>query len=258
MSMNSQTWRVGELAEAAGLTVRTLHHYDRIGLLCPSLRNEGGHRVYTGDDARRLFQIVALRGLGLTLGQIQDCLTKKLDPRPLLAEQVRTLSAQIESGGRLRTRLLSLLEVLEQRNEPDGHDLLQLIQQTVDVGRLVSEYLTVEQTERMTHRHAELGPLATALIRDELPNLYRQALAAYRTDADPSDPTVRAIVERIDTASATLSGGDDSVTSGVRRMWAERGEEVYPGSGVPWRELVEFLDRARTVGSGRPADPVRR
>jgi DNA-binding transcriptional MerR regulator len=130
MSMNSQTWRVGELAEAAGLTVRTLHHYDRIGLLCPSLRNEGGHRVYTGDDARRLFQIVALRGLGLTLGQIQDCLTKKLDPRPLLAEQVRTLSAQIESGGRLRTRLLSLLEVLEQRNEPDGDDLLQLIQQT--------------------------------------------------------------------------------------------------------------------------------
>jgi MerR family transcriptional regulator, thiopeptide resistance regulator len=134
MSMDSPTWRIGELAEAAGLTVRTLHHYDRIGLLCPSLRNKGGHRVYTSDDAQRLYQIVALRGLGLSLGQIRDCVSTEMDPRPLMAEQVRILSAQIESGVRLRTRLISLLESLEPYAEPDGRDLLQLIQQTADVG----------------------------------------------------------------------------------------------------------------------------
>ena len=43
-------WKVGELAERTGLTVRTLHHYDAIGLLCPSRRTEGGARLYGRDD----------------------------------------------------------------------------------------------------------------------------------------------------------------------------------------------------------------
>jgi hypothetical protein len=74
------TWRT---SRAAGLTVRTLHHYDQIGLLCPSRRSVGGHRLYGGADARRLYQIVALRGLGLQFGQIRACLSAELDPRPL-------------------------------------------------------------------------------------------------------------------------------------------------------------------------------
>src|ERR1700744_6163652 len=105
MSPQPQTWRIGELADAVGLTVRTLRHYDQIGLLCPSLRNGGGHRVYTSGDARRPYQIVALRGLGLQLGQIRACLSTQLDPRPLIAEQVRTLTAQIQAGTQLRSRL---------------------------------------------------------------------------------------------------------------------------------------------------------
>ena len=56
-----QVWKVGSLASATGLTVRTLHHYDHIGLVSPSGRTPSGHRLYEESDVRRLYQVLALR-----------------------------------------------------------------------------------------------------------------------------------------------------------------------------------------------------
>lgn len=64
------TWRVGELARLTGLSVRTLHHYDQIGLLQPARRTPGGHRLYTPVDVTRLAFIVVLRRAGVTLAEI--------------------------------------------------------------------------------------------------------------------------------------------------------------------------------------------
>ena len=50
MSGSDQAWKVGALAQATGLTVRALHHYDHIGLLSPSMRTAAGHRLHTADD----------------------------------------------------------------------------------------------------------------------------------------------------------------------------------------------------------------
>jgi DNA-binding transcriptional MerR regulator len=155
VSLETRTWRIGELADAAGLTVRTLHHYDQIGLLRPSQRNAGGHRLYSEADARRLYQIVALRGLGLTLAQIRDCLAAEVDPRPLLAEQVRALNAQIGTITQLRDKLVALLDRLDQHEELDDGDLLELIHQTADATRLVTGYLTAEQIDWLARRHEE-------------------------------------------------------------------------------------------------------
>ncbi len=68
--------KVGELAKRTGLTVRTLHHYDEIGLLKPSLRTEAGHRLYDADDVARLQKIVLLRQLGFSLEEVQACLDR--------------------------------------------------------------------------------------------------------------------------------------------------------------------------------------
>ena len=59
--------KVGELARSTGLTVRTLHHYDEIGLLKPSDRSESGYRLYSQQDVARLHAIQAMRHLGLAL-----------------------------------------------------------------------------------------------------------------------------------------------------------------------------------------------
>ena len=68
--------KVGELARRTGLTVRTLHHYDEIGLLRPSLHTDSGHRLYTAADIARLQQVLSLRQLGLSLEEVRDCLDR--------------------------------------------------------------------------------------------------------------------------------------------------------------------------------------
>ena len=84
-----QVWRIGELARATRVTVRALHHYDRLGLLVPSSRTSGGHRCYTGDDVRRLHTILALRGFGLPLRDIAAALAAGgEDPREILRRQL--------------------------------------------------------------------------------------------------------------------------------------------------------------------------
>jgi MerR family transcriptional regulator, thiopeptide resistance regulator len=68
--------RIGEVAAATGLTVRTLHHYDEIGLLAASERSEAGYRLYSDADVRRLYRIVAFRRLGFALSQIAPLLDR--------------------------------------------------------------------------------------------------------------------------------------------------------------------------------------
>jgi DNA-binding transcriptional MerR regulator len=64
IAMKFEALKVGELARRTGLTVRTLHHYDEIGLLNPSLHTEAGYRLYTAGDVARLQQVLSLRQLG--------------------------------------------------------------------------------------------------------------------------------------------------------------------------------------------------
>lgn len=72
--MITQTWSVGEVAALAGVTVRTLHHYDRIGLLPASERTAAGYRSYTEADLMRLQRILAYRELGFGLDEITSLL----------------------------------------------------------------------------------------------------------------------------------------------------------------------------------------
>jgi len=63
-----------EFAKLAGVTVRTLHHYDRIGLLKPSGYTDAGYRLYRQEDLIRLQQIVTLKFIGFSLPQIKNLL----------------------------------------------------------------------------------------------------------------------------------------------------------------------------------------
>jgi DNA-binding transcriptional MerR regulator len=67
-------WTVGQVAEELGVTVRTLHHYDEIGLLHPSERSAAGYRLYTRADLERLQNIVVYRRLGFPLEEIGELL----------------------------------------------------------------------------------------------------------------------------------------------------------------------------------------
>ncbi|MBV9387634.1 MAG: MerR family transcriptional regulator, partial [Chroococcidiopsidaceae cyanobacterium CP_BM_ER_R8_30] len=66
--------KIGELAKQTGISIRTLHYYDEIGLLSPSHRTESGHRLYVEQDIIRLQQVMSLRQLGFSLKEIRECL----------------------------------------------------------------------------------------------------------------------------------------------------------------------------------------
>lgn len=92
----SETYRVAEFARLAGVTVRTLQYYDRIGLLRPSRSSEGGQRLYLRRDLLRLQQILTLKWMGLRLDAIRAMLeSPRYDLRATLKLQQAAIDAQV-------------------------------------------------------------------------------------------------------------------------------------------------------------------
>ncbi|GAB3546734.1 DNA-binding transcriptional MerR regulator [Actinopolyspora lacussalsi] len=100
---------VGEVARLSGVTVRTLHHYDEIGLLSPSGRSTAGHREYSDADLERLRRVLAYRELGFGLTDIAEILDGG-DPTDQLRRQHRLLTERI---ARLRATLATVELELE-------------------------------------------------------------------------------------------------------------------------------------------------
>src|SRR5437899_1165849 len=106
IAMRFEALKVGELARRTGLTIRTLHHYDDIGLLKPSLHTEAGHRLYAAGDVARLQQVLSLRQLGFSLEQVRDCLDRPgFSPLEVIGLHVARLREQIELQRKLCERL---------------------------------------------------------------------------------------------------------------------------------------------------------
>jgi MerR family transcriptional regulator, thiopeptide resistance regulator len=96
------SWTIGEVARLAGVTVRTLRHYDEIGLLSPSARTASGYRRYKYGDLERLQRIVAYRQLGFGLDEIATILDDpKADPLDHLRRQHELLTGRVEELQRI-------------------------------------------------------------------------------------------------------------------------------------------------------------
>ena len=102
---------VGEVAAMAGVTVRTLHHYDRIGLLSPSGRSAAGYRLYAPADLDRLHQVLVYRELGFSLEDVA-ALLDDADPVEHLRRQHRLL---LERLGRTQAMVAAVEKEMEAR-----------------------------------------------------------------------------------------------------------------------------------------------
>lgn len=153
---------VGELARRCGLTVRTLHHYDAIGLLVPALRSGAGYRLYARADIERLHRIQALRQLGLSLTDIGTALS---GPQRPLAEVVDRQIAQIDreryEAARLRERLVHLRAQLADGQSPDLADWLDTLEQMT----MYEKYFTPEELKTLPlHTDPDVLPAWSALV----------------------------------------------------------------------------------------------
>jgi len=101
--------RVGEVARRTGLTVRTLHHYDELGLLVPSGRSAGDYRLYSDADLRRLLAIQHLKSLGLSLDDIAAALDDPgFDARDAVERHIAAVEARLAAERELLERLKAL------------------------------------------------------------------------------------------------------------------------------------------------------
>jgi MerR family transcriptional regulator, thiopeptide resistance regulator len=101
----AKSYSVGRVADLSGVTIRTLHHYDEIGLLSPGGRSDAGYRVYEDSDLERLQRILFYRELGFTLKEIStiiedpgiDAIGHLRRQRGLLVERIERLSAMVDA-----------------------------------------------------------------------------------------------------------------------------------------------------------------
>lgn len=145
--------KVGELAKRSGLTVRTLHHYDAIGLLTPSARADNGYRLYDRDDIARLHRIQAMRRFGLSLTEIGAYLAEPDTPLASVVErQIAMLDQQIDQASRLRERLSHLRDMLLEGKEPELADWLI----TLELMTMYDKYFSEDELARLPmYRNAQ-------------------------------------------------------------------------------------------------------
>lgn len=111
----SELWPVGRTAEALGVTVRTLHHWEATGLFVPSARSRSGYRLYTEDDVARLERIVLYRRLGFSLDEVTALLD---DGAPVVDMLRRRRAALLEELDETR-RVLDALDTTLERHMDD-------------------------------------------------------------------------------------------------------------------------------------------
>jgi MerR family transcriptional regulator, thiopeptide resistance regulator len=234
---------VGHLARATGLTVRTLHHWDEIGLLRPAERSGAGHRHYSDADVRRLYRIVALRRLGLSLEDVAGALAAEGDDlreavAAHLAEVERRLAAQRE----LRRRLMGILDAFDRLDGPSTDQIIDAI----EVMTMSERYYSPEQLEQLAERRERLGD---ARIRD-YEQEWAELLAALEREraagADPAEAGVQALAERWRELIAAFTGGDAGLHDSLNRMYAEEGVE-RASRGAVSSELWDYARRALDV-----------
>ena len=176
--------KVGELAKRTGLTVRTLHYYDEIGLLSPSHHTETGHRLYAPGDVARLQQIMSLRQLGFSLEEVRDCLKRDdFSPQHVIRLHLARLREQIE----LQRRLCDRLEALAARLSAAEEVSVEKFIQTIEVIAMLEKYYTPEQLEEIERRRQQVGEERIREAETEWQELMAQVRAEMDRGTDPTD-----------------------------------------------------------------------
>jgi MerR family transcriptional regulator, thiopeptide resistance regulator len=230
-------WKIGELARRTGLTVRTLHHYDDIGLLSPADRSEGGHRVYGEADVRRLYRIVSLRSLGLPLEAIGAALDEDgFDARAAVPAHLARLEAQMEQQRLLQDRLQRLLERL------DTEDFLTTIEELT----MHQRYYTPEQLDQLERRRQTIGEEAIREVEREWAEIFATLRAELDAGTDPADPKLRPLAERGRELVAMFTGGDPGITSALKEMWAKEDPDQV-SHGMVDAELWDYYGKVQAA-----------
>lgn len=121
-------WFVKDLSKLTGVSVQTLHHYDRIGLLKPSLRQANGYRVYSERDLLTLQQIIALKFFGFELAQIKTLLVEESSALQHFNSQAQVLEQKAAALFSRGKTLRSIIDSVDNNQSIPWETIIQLIE----------------------------------------------------------------------------------------------------------------------------------
>ncbi|MES2212304.1 MAG: MerR family transcriptional regulator [Pseudomonadota bacterium] len=136
-----QQWYVKELSKLTGVTVQTLHHYDHIDLLKPSIRLSNGYRLYSEADLLKLQQIIALKFFGFQLAQIKEMLAGRIDVNAHLKDQSRLLEEKAKKFSDASRKLKEILHECGSNQSVPWESTLKLIEVYYMTQQLEQEWL---------------------------------------------------------------------------------------------------------------------
>ena len=221
--------KVGELARRSGLTVRTLHHYDEIGLLAPSGRSESGYRLYSQADVARLHSIQALRQFGLALADIGGVLDGAgAAPELVIAQQLQALDREIAHATELRGRLELMREALAKGGEPTVQDWLDVLGEMAAFGK----YFSV----------AEIKAIFAGWRRTEADwqVLQRETRALMAAGIAPDTPDVQPMARRWMSLTLSWMNSDFNLIERWDQM-VRREPHAVIGRNAPPQDMIEYI-----------------
>ncbi|MGW4895788.1 helix-turn-helix domain-containing protein [Kitasatospora sp. NPDC004240] len=223
----AQSWSIGELAEHAGVTVKTVRYYSDQGLLPEATRSAGGHRRYDSGSLDRLRMIRSLRTLDLPVPEVERALEREDALEDVLARQLRELGSQL-SALRWREAALQLVHDSPPEERPERL-------------RLIGSISTPPDTTAMARFWRRTLPL-------RLPPRLLSAILEEAVPQPPADPTPGQVL-----AFARLHALS---TEGQARLDRCRPSAELPGGGYRPDLLYEALGEAYALaatdlGAGR-------
>lgn len=248
---------IGTFAAQAGVSVRTLQHYDRIGLLKPAARSAGGRRLYTAHDFPRLQQIVTFKLIGLSLDQIKSLLvTDTAGIQQILRQQRQALAArraQLDA-------ILRALDAAQQAAEPAGEiarqkfvDIIREVVMSTDTDWL-AHFLTADQQEQIGRNRAGMSlfaqrdeGLAWKQLFDDI-RAYLASEPAGEQAGEPDDERARALATRWQDLLRVYTQGDRALQANLTAAYAQLADR--PGLSSEMRAWLESM-RAAAVFAQR-------
>lgn len=210
-------YQAREFATLAGVTVRTLHHYDRLGLLKPGRRTAAGYRLYQDRDLERLEQVVALKYLGMSLRQI----------RALLGGGTFGLKDALHMQRRLLTEKRQMLDraiqaIKEAERAPEPAALRKIIEviEMETSNDWMSKYHTEESRAKVEARKHLWSPEFQERVSRQWSELIADVEAAL--SEGPEGAKGQALAARWNELVEGFTGRDPDITASVGRMWQDK------------------------------------
>ena len=210
-------------AELAGVTVRALHHYDRLGLLKPAMRSAAGYRRYRAEDLERLEQITALKFLGLPLAEIRRVLEQ--GPLLLIDELARQEAGLLEKR-RLLDQALQVIKSAQHaiRNGEAPAGVLRRIMEAMAIQNSsdwLMQYYSPEAKAKLAERAKTFTLEMQRRIGQAWRDYYRD-VAALQGQDDPDGSKAAALAERHRELVAAFTRNDLEIEAGLTALYRDR------------------------------------